>query len=94
MLDQRTVHTIGTLSVASGVAVVILSLPALFLGTADVVSQTATVEEALSVLGQSISATPFVLGTARTTLTLGLLGVGVGCWLLGLGLLLQGQVEG
>lgn len=93
MLDQRTIHTIGTLSIASGVALFALSIPAILVGTADIVSHTTTPGEAMTVLLQSIPADGFVLGETRTTLTLGVLGLGISCWLVGIGLLLQGRTE-
>ncbi|WP_266076399.1 hypothetical protein [Haladaptatus caseinilyticus] len=93
MLDQRTIHTIGTLSIASGVALFVLSIPAILLASADLVARTTSLEEAVAVLSNSIPANGFVLGTPQTTFTLGLVGLGVSCWLLGIGLLLQGRTE-
>ncbi|GAA0251711.1 hypothetical protein ACFFQF_02685 [Haladaptatus pallidirubidus] len=94
VFDRRTVHTIGTLSIASGVALLVLSIPAILLGTTAVVSRTKTAGEALDTVLQSVPPNAFVLGASETTLTLGLLGLGASCWLMGFGLLLQGRTEG
>lgn len=74
-------------------ALLVLSIPAILLGTAGIVFRAETAGEALQSLSQSVPPDTFVLGAAGTTLTLGLLGLGVSCWLLGFGLLLQGRSE-
>ncbi len=74
-------------------ALFVLSIPAILLGTTGVVSRTETAGEALQSLIGSVPPNTFVLGTSGTTLTLGLFGLGVSCWLLGFGLLLQGRTE-
>ncbi len=78
---------------ASGAAVLVLSLSVVLAGIADVVGDAATTTDAVSVLVRTLAAGGSAFGESGGTLSLGLLGVGVGCWLLGVGLLLQGRTE-
>ncbi|WP_458189961.1 hypothetical protein [Haladaptatus sp. NG-WS-4] len=89
MLASKTVNAIGTLSIAAGGALLLLSLLTVLVG---VVSVGPTVD-AGGPLFRSIPTSGPVFGGPRKTFSLGVLGIGVGCWLLGLGLLLQGRVE-
>lgn len=93
VLDSRTVHTVGTLSIASGAAVLVLSLSVVLVGIVDIVDDAATATDAFSVLVRTVAAGGSAVGGTGGRLSLGVLGVGVGCWLLGVGLLLQGRVN-
>ncbi len=93
VLDSRTIHTVGTLSMASGAAVLVLSLSVVLVGIADIVVASATTTDAVSVLVRTVAAGGSAVGGTGGRLSLGVLGVGVGCWLLGVGLLLQGRTE-
>ncbi|WP_458206429.1 hypothetical protein [Haladaptatus sp. NG-SE-30] len=93
MPTRRTIHTVGTLSIASGAAVLILSLSVVFVGIAVIVTNTATTSDALGNLVQAVPVRGSLLGGPQELLSLGLLGAGIGVWLLGAGLVLQGRTE-
>lgn len=92
MFDRRTVHWVGTRAIAFGAALVVLSLPLVVVGVADVLADAASIATAADVLIH-LAPVEAVLGDSWTPLSLGLLGVGIGCWSLGVGFLLQGRTE-
>ncbi|EFW92728.1 hypothetical protein ZOD2009_07659 [Haladaptatus paucihalophilus DX253] len=93
MFDRRTVHWAGTRAIAFGAALVVLSLPLVIVGVADVLADAASITTAIDVLIH-LAPVEAVHRDSWTPLSLGLLGVGIGCWSLGVGFLLQGRTEG
>ncbi|KZN24070.1 hypothetical protein A4G99_06300 [Haladaptatus sp. R4] len=92
MLDRTTLGVAGTVCTVLGAALLVVSFPVVIVGISDVVSQTRTVTAALAVLVRTAPSDTALHGP-RSRLSFGLLGVGVGCWLLGAGLLAQGRIE-
>ncbi len=92
MLDRATLGTVGTLCTAVGAALLVVSLPVVIVGVSDVASHTRTVATTFDVLVRTAPSGATLRGP-RSRLSLGFLGVGVGCWLLGAGLLARGRIE-
>ncbi len=92
MLDRATLGIVGTFCTAVGAALLVISLPVVIVGVFDVVSHTSTIAAALDVLVRTAPSETGLRG-ARSRLSFGFLGIGLGCWLLGAGLLAQGRVE-
>jgi len=92
MFDPEATHRVGTVVIVFGAATVVVSLPLVIAGVAGVLGRTASVAAAVDVLVHIVPVEA-ALGNPRERLSVGLLGLGVGCSLLGVGLWVQGRAE-
>lgn len=92
MLDRDTVYLVGTYAIVFGAVVVLVSLPVVIVGVAHITATSRTVPAGLDALARSVPSRA-TLRNPRPRLSLGILGLGFGCWLLGAGLYVQGRIE-
>jgi hypothetical protein len=91
-MDRGVAHRVGTVAIVFGAATVLVSLPLVIVGVTSVFGRTASIAAAMDVLLHVVPVEA-ALENPRERLSVGLLGLGAGCWSLGVGLWIQGRAE-
>ena len=92
-MDSRRTYAFGTVALAAGAALFVLALSVVVVGAVGVTDETTTVDGAVRSVVTTLSGDAARLSGSARTLYVGVVGVGVSLWFLGIGLLLQGRAE-
>ena len=92
-MDARRTHALGTLALAAGAALFVLALSVVVVGVVGVVDESATLRDVVRTVATTLSRDSTQVSAPGRALYVGVVGLGVSLWLLGIGLLLQGRVE-